>query len=225
MTAKMFWRIATPETSDLPDLLAVRLCTPLLSISTEYANSSKTLEKSLTNHIVLDGDLHASIFRYREPWNAPSPGGGGKFASFEFPLFLSSLARVPPCPWSDPLPPDPSIHAKDSAKWNAAHGRPPVHSKRESHYGGSTSIPEAVEDDDFHRTNDLVFIAFYPIGEVHPKANTKGDTTYPPKWTVHYVPQYVARLARVQKVPVVIVVLPALETDSRITACGEKKSR
>jgi hypothetical protein len=224
----MFWRIATPETSDLPDLLAVRFCTPLLLISIEDAMSPKTLEKSLSNRIVLEGDRHASIFRYRDTWNTPKPGGGGnKFASFEFPLFVPSLAHELPSPYSDPLPPHPSILAKESAKWNAAYGRPSVYSKRDSHYGdsGSTSIPEAEEEDDFHRTNDIVFIAFYPIGEVHPKPHTRGDITYNPKWSVHYVPQYVARLARILKVPLILVALAVLKTDFVIAVYGEKESR
>jgi hypothetical protein len=199
LSAKMFWRIGTPETSDLPNHLTVRLRTLLLSISTEYAISPKALEKSLSNLIVLEGDHHASIFRYRDPWNAPNPSGGGKFTSFEFPLFQPSLAHELPSPWIDPLPPDSSVLAEESAKWNAVHGRPPVHSKRESHYDGSTFIPEAEEEDDFHRAGDIVFVAFYPIGEVHPKPTTRGGTTYNPKWTVHYVPQYVARLARVPR--------------------------
>jgi hypothetical protein len=114
-------------------------------------------------------------------------------------LFQPSLAHGLPSPWADLLHPDPTVLAVESSRWNATYGRPPVHSKHESHYEGSTFIPEAEDDDDFHREDDIVFIAFYAMGEVRPKATTRNEKTYEPKWAVHHVPQYVARFARVQK--------------------------
>ena len=128
----------------------------------------------------------------RRIWNDPRDESRC-YLSFEFPLFTHDTNPYSiPSPFTDPRLVHPSIQrGRTVPGWRPNANPPHVFCMH-----GSEKI-EVSATNEYHRTNDLVFISFYPLAEVHPEDTTVDDCTFQRNWCVHYIPRFVIlRLAR-----------------------------